>query len=100
MKQNISFKKNILNVALAGTFAMAVFSSPAMAGFVDKDHSAEGVRSSATMYKGDGHKSMGFIDHDHSAEGRSSKGGKSMDVRTVGNCGFLDCDHNPAGMKS
>ena len=99
MKQKITFKKLCLNSALAGSCALALFSTPAMAGFVDKDHSPEGVRSSATMYTGTPQKSMGFIDYDHSAEGRPS-GGKSNDTRTVGNCGFLDCDHSPSGMKS
>ena len=64
MKQKGTFKKFFLNGALAGSCALALISTPAIAGFVDKDHSPEGVRSSATMYTGTPHKSMGFIDHD------------------------------------
>lgn len=77
--------------ATAGFLALAMAVAPASA-FVDPDHSAEGVRDSATMYKGAGSKSSFFVDYDHSAQSIKDNR-KSNDKRTSGSCAFVDCDH-------
>ena len=74
------------------TIGLVLAASPAMA-FVDRDHSAEGVKQSATRYTGSSHPKGGFVDYDHSASAKPSEQSILPGSATHAKCGFLDCDH-------
>ncbi len=98
---NTTQKSRIGLTALATCCAIALgmTSTSAMA-FVDRDHSAEGVKSSATMYKGSGSKSGGFVDYSHSAESVRTGPAPTTGNTTASTGGFIDRDHSAEGVRS
>ena len=94
-----SMKKIISSIAFTSAIALTAATGTAMA-FVDKDHSAEGVLKSSTMYTGSGSMPSRFVDYDHTPEGVKEKASGPQNWKSAGNCGFLDCDHTAQGPKS
>ena len=83
-----------MKVITATSFAIALGlgSTSAMA-FVDYDHSAEGVKQSASMATS-APKSGGFVDYTHSAEGLRSGAPATTGKGIAASGGFVDWDHS------
>lgn len=99
MKSIDNTRTALSSITVAGAFALTLAATPTMA-FVDPDHSADGVKQSATRYSGSSMPSGGFVDYDHSASAEPSES-KRTDVHAkAGNCGFIDCSHTISPMGS
>ncbi len=98
-KTDRSFRNGLAALTTCCAVALGMSSTSAMA-FVDYDHSAEGVKASATMYSGSGSKSGGFVDYSHSAEGLRSGPAPTTGDTTASSGGFLDHDHSAEGIRS
>jgi hypothetical protein len=94
-----SMRKMISSIAFTSAIAMTAATGSVMA-FVDKGHSAEGVKKSGSIYSGSGSKPSRFVDYDHTPEGIKGKSSGPQDWKSAGNCGFLNCDHTAQGRKS
>ena len=89
-------------LATCCAIALGTGSSGAMA-FVDYDHSAEGVKHSATSTVIQGHtgpKPGGFVDYDHSAEGVDPNAPANNSGRSIATGGFVDWDHSAESIRS
>lgn len=84
--------KILIATSLAVAFGLGATSAAA---FVDHDHSAEGVKYSASMVT-TAPRGGGFVDHDHSAQGLRDGAPATTGERISASGGFIDWDHGDA----